>query len=90
MLEAAEHLEQNNAANLEKSAKLEAQNAELMQRIAELEAERDRQDVKIQNLQVNTSRSNAVQNTSLQHQLNDTAPMAKRSPQAQSFAGPPP
>ena len=41
VLEAAEHLEQNNAANLERSAKLEAQNLELMQRITELEQERD-------------------------------------------------
>ena len=34
VLEAAEHLEQNNAANLDKCAKLEATNQELLQRIA--------------------------------------------------------
>lgn len=34
VLEAAEHLEQNNATNLEKSAKLESQNIELIQRVA--------------------------------------------------------
>ncbi len=40
VLEAAEHLEQNNASNLDKSSRLESQNAEMRLKIAELESKR--------------------------------------------------
>lgn len=50
-MEAAEHLEQSNAANLDRSVKFEAENIELRQRVAFLEREKEKQAKMIQQLQ---------------------------------------
>ena len=49
-MEAAEHLEQNNAANIEKAGKLELQNQELLERVKMLEEENARQKKAIQSM----------------------------------------
>ena len=52
VLEAAEHLESNNAANIEKANKLEMQNQELLERVKMLEEENARQKKAIQSMQM--------------------------------------
>lgn len=59
VLEAAEHLEQSNASNLDKAAKLEASNADLKQRVAELERQSAEQAQTIERLRREAQESQA-------------------------------